>query len=294
MIFITTNNQNYTFDENVNGLPEITAESEITWNNIMQETLLLEHKAILTEDNNLLNEAGDNFFTRVKEWVKDKARKIKEFFKNLFDRFKRIFHKENKYVEEHKEEIKKAVSANMTVKVETTKHFKVNGAYIYKRFELIFKNIEKIQRVTDINLLEKSVSNFFKDRNSKDIQDYKNKIREECVKVESLTIAYNTARLKAAQDDITHSNELMTAMRLKEKRLSNELLTIQDLCEAAMKANEGHNEKGYQEDYKHIQLLKNLHSITENLTSFFISLISELIAEDTKIVSAFAKAGNQI
>lgn len=74
------------FCEGVDGLFQISADSEMAWGNLMQETIAMEHVAIMNEDAQLLSEADDKWYQKVVEWVKEKARKLKEYFKTLMTR----------------------------------------------------------------------------------------------------------------------------------------------------------------------------------------------------------------
>lgn len=74
------------FCEGVDGLFQISADSEMAWGNLMQESIAMEHVAIMNEDKELLSEADDKWYQKVVEWVKEKARKLKEYFKALMTR----------------------------------------------------------------------------------------------------------------------------------------------------------------------------------------------------------------
>lgn len=70
-------------EEDGTGLLQIALESEISWNNIEKSCMIEEFNAVKNESVQLLEASKDNFFTKAIEWIKEKAKKVINFFKNL-------------------------------------------------------------------------------------------------------------------------------------------------------------------------------------------------------------------
>ena len=60
-------------------LAEILVEAEASYGNIVRRMMTLEHKAIVTEDATLLQEAGKGFVQTVKDWIVKWYTKIKNW-----------------------------------------------------------------------------------------------------------------------------------------------------------------------------------------------------------------------
>lgn len=90
--------------ENSNGIFQVSADSEIAWNNIMVESLYIESRIqIMDEDNILLDEAKSNFKDKIVQWIKDKAKKLKEFFRTLKNKIVMAILSVNKFASSNKE-----------------------------------------------------------------------------------------------------------------------------------------------------------------------------------------------
>lgn len=103
----TSEETQFQFSEGVFGLFQVSADSEMAWNNIMVETLIKEHEgSVLEEGQILLDEAAKEFASKVIEWIKEKARKLKEYFRQLITRLRYAVMNVDKFLKVNKEYFK--------------------------------------------------------------------------------------------------------------------------------------------------------------------------------------------
>jgi hypothetical protein len=86
----------------VGTLAEILYEAEVSYGNIVRRMMTIEHKAVVTEDIDLLNEGAGAYFETFKEWVKKWFAKIKAFFGHMWDRITELFTTDEKWIAEFK------------------------------------------------------------------------------------------------------------------------------------------------------------------------------------------------
>lgn len=113
-------------------LIQIVQEAEAAWSNICVRMVTLEHKAIVTEDADLLQEAAAGFIEKVKEWAKRFWAGVKRFFSNLWDRIAQVFMSDEKWFKARKADIAKAAfTTDHNFKVKAMPSV-VSGAFIAK------------------------------------------------------------------------------------------------------------------------------------------------------------------
>jgi hypothetical protein len=103
----------------VGTLAEILYEAEVSYGNIVRRMMTIEHKAIITEDADLLKEGAGAYFETFKAWVKKWFAKIKAFFAHVWDRITELFTTDEKWIAEFKKKSfgeAKDVSVYPTVK----------------------------------------------------------------------------------------------------------------------------------------------------------------------------------
>lgn len=99
--------ETFSVSEDTFGLFQVSADSEMAWNNIMVETLIKEHEGNMLEEGQvLLDEAAKEFAGKVIEWIKQKARKLKDFFKSLRTRLRYAIMNVDKFVKQYGKDIR--------------------------------------------------------------------------------------------------------------------------------------------------------------------------------------------
>jgi len=79
-------------------LAEILVEAEVSYGNLVRRMMTLEHKAIITEDAQLLAESVGGFWETFKAWLKKWVTKVKNFFLNLWTSISGVFMKDKAWI----------------------------------------------------------------------------------------------------------------------------------------------------------------------------------------------------
>lgn len=291
------NEGNY-FCEGVDGLFQISAESEMSWGNIMCESVIRESKATLSEDYHALQEAEDNFFTKVKNWVKEKAAKLKRFFQDLINRIKVSLTNVNKFVTVNASRMAKASGEK---EIKTTRKWKEGAPFSKiagqaKAAAGLLVNSNHDEKVFDrlkVNNVNGSVANALYQTiatklnvsnvtdGSSFIKAVKAQFYEETKKAESVKIKSNEAQ-KMFKELINAKVSLKITSALS--KASNQILSsvlaaakVEDKVDA--KANRTQN----------VMIRKTASTVMDSVNGAYTSLLLGFIVDAVKISKKFIK-----
>lgn len=93
--------------EDITGIMEATLNAEVSWNHIMMESIQAEYTAIRNEDVALLEAAQGNWWTKVKQWFKDRFEDLKKFVKTVVEKIVSFFDFSANFVMKHKDTLRK-------------------------------------------------------------------------------------------------------------------------------------------------------------------------------------------
>lgn len=93
------------FCEGAEGLFEIALESEMSWHNLVMETMTQEVIAIKNENAVLAGDTKKSFFQKVMEWAKDKLKKVMAFFSQLISKLIAQMGNIDKFIKANKDKL---------------------------------------------------------------------------------------------------------------------------------------------------------------------------------------------
>jgi hypothetical protein len=118
----------------VETLTEILVEANVTYGNLVQRMMAIEHKAIITENAELLTEGVSEWWAKFVAFIKKLWAKIKNFFSNLWTKILGLVGADEKWIER----VEKEASNFGTVKVDVHEAV-ANGA-----------TAKEVQRITTV------------------------------------------------------------------------------------------------------------------------------------------------
>jgi len=94
------------FDGDEIGAMEIVLEMETSWNSLNADMALIEHRSIVNEDVEILNEGVKDFFKKIAEWFKKIWAGIVNFFKKAWNWLTSFLKNKEKWWNDNKDKVK--------------------------------------------------------------------------------------------------------------------------------------------------------------------------------------------
>lgn len=278
------------FCEGVDGLFEIALESEMSWNNLVMDTVKEEFVAIKNESSILLEEAKKGFFSNVIAWIKKKAQQIADFFKKLFERLRSYFLSVDKFVERYGDKINN-FKGKVKVKI-----------YKWKSGQEVSNTIDQLHDVST-SILELAEKTTEKEQSTDDLvkaifgagvsysginKTVLGKIREE--KPEVVTV--DDAIVKKVFKELKNKQSIIKSLEKTRNETLNKLKIMKYTAERGMSLlNKEDDSKEIQKVKINIKNLKNAHSVADRLLGLQITIGNQMLADHLKICRAAIGGG---
>jgi hypothetical protein len=271
------------FCEGVDGLFEISAESEASWGNIMCETLLAEHIASFNEDVEMLQEADDSFFKKVQEWVKDKARKLKQFFTNLINRVKLAVMNVQKFYAANKSRFGKAV----TIK-SNRKWKKISIHDLGKEIQNGLLCLDGLAKITNKAMSSDEIAT-----------QVGSKLGIKISKASELRTEYAKSIVETTKDsenikinDVAKYANNLAGAKIVLANVQAYQKHTNDILSQILKTAKIEDKDNYKTDKsKLVSFKKNCSSVADSVTGVGTSLLLQLVSDSLKIAKASIKRG---
>lgn len=280
------------FCEGADGLFEIALESEMSWNNLVMDTVKEEFVAIKNESSILLEEAKKGFFQTIIDWIKKKAKQIAEFFKRLFERLKTYFMNIDKFVEKYKSKID-GFSGSVEVSVYKWKSNKSSDkvmadlAGVSKKVLDSVKDMEPKVLSTD-DLVKSVFGNYSLGEVNKAVFG---KVRSE--KPVKQTVKAN--EVKAAFNDLKGTQENIKALNTSKDITIKKLKDMEYLAKKGLSLLDKENNAKEIEQIKNaIQSYKNAQTVADKLLGLEITIMNQMLSDSLKICRAAVVGGKGV
>ena len=250
--------------EGAEGILEIALESEMSWSNIVMETVKDEFVAIKNESSVLLEEAKDNWFKRVIAWVKEKAKKVAEFFRHIIQKLMVQFTNVDKFCKKYASAIGSA-KANGSAKV------------------FGWKNANVVQAFTDC------ITTMMSSTSAKEVLSVEDLSRKHCgVGLADISTKL-PALVRSEKREVKEVTPQMAQKALGElpglKKGVSEIKNLQKAQDMQLKRAESVAKEGLigNKDDKalknQITTIKNINSLTDRITAVAISTLNQQISD---------------
>lgn len=254
------------FCEGVDELLEVALESEMTWSNIVMDTVKDEFVAIKNESSVLLEEAKENWFTKIIKWVKEKAVKVANFFKHLINKLQNNFVNIDKFLSLHKEELKNS-KGSVSAVVYNWKSTEVINL-TNSRIDALMKKANSISKRQSVEELCKELFQCeLKDLTTK----FAKEMRSESKEQQTVNVSGAVGALSILKGQIA---------KLQDTRAKNslQLEVMKKKAEQGLKSAEDKTELKDQ-----ITSIKNVNTITDKITATGISLLQQAMSDKLTI-----------
>ena len=144
--------------ESINEFEVLFLENELEMGELKAKMIMLEHKSIITENNDLYLECVKEYYGKAKEWAKKAWESFKKFVAKIWNYFKSFFSKAETYMNDRKnqENYKKGKTSNTEKKVVwiETKEVAIKDLPEASAMISEFRRIEGIRKDLNNNIKE--------------------------------------------------------------------------------------------------------------------------------------------
>lgn len=275
-----------TFCEGVDGLFEIALESEMSWNNIINNAMVEEFNAIKNEDAAGLKKGAAEVFKKIIDWIKKKAEWIAGFFKDLFKKITDQGYRLKAFYEKNKEALN-AFSGEVEVEVyswttaDPVKKATTVGTNALKQLNTLIN-----KGVTDVTV--DSVCNDEFGVEFKEIGAYIGKNVRNGESKESKKIT----NIKGAVRTVQTYGSMINNFKYFESDLQNKLKGM--LVEAKKGLAEAEKDSdAANEAMKKINSMKAVSTVSDKILAVVISLSNQAVADSLLICKKALGAGKK-
>lgn len=192
--------------EFMSGYVQLCLESEISWSNLMEDSMEMESIALMKEDASLADKAESTTKEKIVAWLKDKWEKIKRFFKNLQINIANRLRTIDIFLNTHKKELDSI--SDMKITINTVDWVNSNN---------VVKEITRIAKDMTLKILKDIPTNgIYQGTNDKNYKLTATFIRDNVIlddKVQPIdfTVGECVNELKGAQGCLTMLNDFRTS-----------------------------------------------------------------------------------
>lgn len=278
----TVEEEEMQFCEGADGLFEIALESEMSWNNIVMDTIKEEFVAIKNESQVLLEEAKKGFFQTIIEWVRKKAKQIGEFFKKLFERLKVYFTNIDSFVKNYAERINK-FDGKVEVKVHDWKNDS-NAEIVLKQLAGVSSKVlgvvsdaePKVLSADDIAMKIMGVK-------LGEINKFVfSKVRGEKVVAKT----FGAGEVKSMFNDLKSTQATIKALNVSKDLTLKSLKDMEYLAKKGLGLVNKEDKTAVEKIKNSIQSYKNAHTVADRILGLEITILNQKLADALKVCKA--------
>lgn len=280
------------FCEGVDGLFEIALESEMSWNNIVMDTVKEEFVAIKNESQVLLEEAKKGFFQTIIDWIKKKAKQVAEFFKRLFEKIKTYFMNIDKFVEKYREKIEKfsgsvEVSAYKWKSNATSEKIMSDLSKVTSKISDGISDMEPKVLSTD-DLVKKVFGNYSLSEVNKAVFG---KVRSE----KPVKQKFGADAVKAMFNDLKSTQGKIKALNTSKDISLKSLKDMEYIAKKGLSLlDKKENSKEIEQIKNSIQSYKNAQTVVDKLVGLEITIMNQKLSDSLRICRAAVVGGKGV
>lgn len=263
---------------------EITLESEMSWNNIMEDLILKEAESFLKEDNSIYNEAEKSVFERIKEWIKDRLKDIKDFIKHIFTKLINAITrtKERRDVKKYEKAFYSGSNNEITID-------NVDTEILQKSCDETTKFIAKA--VQNIRETDKKIEQMDAEREI-NLKNFDETMKEMEKELDDLLSSFDNPTKSSSKVNYNEFNKVVNNIDKIDKN-SKQIVGIEELYNLNLKKMNTLTDKGTPEDLKKCQARKKLESVTSKAIGKATSVTAKQLSDTNKVINKVERKAKQ-